>query len=94
MQEVQESESRERITRKRSSLERKLDRVFSSKAELQITKMSMDELMREVIQEDHREGSYKCQISNEEREISLAVMRAQLDILEEWLQQKENEDRR
>ena len=33
-------------------------------------------------------------MSYEERRISIAVMRAKLNILQEWFQEKENEDRR
>ena len=53
--------------------------------------------MREMTMEDCRRVSYKChecKMSDEEHEIRLAVMREQLDILTEWLQGKENEDRR
>lgn len=41
-----------------------------------------------------REGSNKCQMSHEERRISIAMMKAELDIRQEWFQEKENEDRR
>jgi len=44
--------------------------------------------------EKPREGSNKCQMSHEECRISIAVMRAELNILQEWFQDKVNEDRR
>jgi len=41
-----------------------------------------------------RKGSNKCQMSHEERRISIAMMGAKFNILHEWFQEKENEDRR
>lgn len=41
-----------------------------------------------------RKGSNKWQVSHEECRISIAMMKAELDILQEWFQEKVNEDRR
>lgn len=41
-----------------------------------------------------RKGSNKCQMSDEKCRKSIAKMKEELNILQEWFQEKENEDRR
>lgn len=49
-----------------------------------------------MIMEDHRRGSEEChsnEMTAEDREREIAVMKVQLQVLEEWLQEQENQSR-
>ena len=49
--------------------------------------------MRKMVMEGHKRVSREChkgKMSNEERERNLAVMRVQLEVIQGWLQEKEN----
>ena len=49
--------------------------------------------MSKMAMEGHRRGSIEChkgKMSNEERERNIVVMRVQLEVLQGWLQEKEN----
>jgi len=52
--------------------------------------------MEKVIMEDQRRGSEEChsdEMTAEVREREIAVMKVQLQVLEEWLQEQENHNR-
>ena len=55
--------------------------------------MMSEKLMEKMIMEDQRRGSEECQrdeMTAEVWEREIAVMKVQFQVLEEWLQEKEN----
>ena len=58
--------------------------------------MMSEKLMKEMIMEDQRRGSEEChrgEMTDGVREREIAVMKVQLQVLEEWLQEQENQNR-
>ena len=58
--------------------------------------MVSEKLMEKMIMEDQRRGSEEChsnEMTAEVREREIAVMKVQLQVLEEWLQEQENQNR-
>ena len=48
--------------------------------------------MKKMIMEDQRRGSKECHIDKmKDRERDIAVMKVQLEVLKEWLQEEENQ---
>lgn len=59
--------------------------------------MVSEKLMEKMIMEDQRKGSEECHIgemTDEVRGREIAVMKVQLQVLEEWLQEQENQNRK
>jgi len=59
--------------------------------------MVSEKLMEKMIMEDQRRGSEEChrdEMTAEVREREIAVMKVQLQVLEEWLQKQENQNRK
>ena len=58
--------------------------------------MVSEKLMEKMIMEDQRRGSEEChrgEMTDEVREREIAVMKVQLQVLEEWLKEQENQNR-
>ena len=58
--------------------------------------MVSKKLMEKIIMEDQRRGSEEChndEMNAEVRERDIAVMKVQLQVLEEWLQEQEDHNR-
>lgn len=56
--------------------------------------MVSKELMGKMIMEDQRRGLEEChrgEMTDEVREREIAVMKVQLQVLQEWLQEQENQ---
>ena len=58
--------------------------------------MVSEKLMEKMIMEDQRRGSEECHrgdMTDKVREREIAVMKVQLQVLQEWLQEQENQNR-
>ena len=54
--------------------------------------MVSDKLIEKMMMEDHRRGSEEChrgEMTDNVREREIAVMKVQLQVLQEWLQEQE-----
>ena len=59
--------------------------------------MMSEKLMEKMIMENQRRGSEEChrgEMTDEVREREIAVMKVQLQVLEEWLQEQEDQNRK